>query len=156
MYSPNQIKHKITNLQLVMQLKPEKKHLPLEEDYNPKNRIFKFNIYTAIYIYMTIRLWWLSCPSNGRFPPLRGWALYQRSDHTTKEFVNTLRKISYLSQYFSRQISAVTFLNLGIWQWLNMAQISYNETVSFHMSDFRVEWSCWTEQTYSISVVTVL
>ena len=45
MYSPNHIKHKITNLQLVMQLKPEKKRLPWEDDYNPKNRIFKFNIY---------------------------------------------------------------------------------------------------------------
>ena len=43
------IKHKITNLQHVMQLKPEKKHLSWEEDYNPKNIIFKFNIiYTNI------------------------------------------------------------------------------------------------------------
>ena len=32
-----------------MQLKPEKKRLPWEDDYNPKNRIFKFNIiYTNI------------------------------------------------------------------------------------------------------------
>ena len=46
------IKHKITNLQHVMQLKPEKKHLSWEEDYNPKNIIFKFNIY----IYSNIHL----------------------------------------------------------------------------------------------------
>ena len=35
-----------------MQLKPEKKHLSWEEDYNPKNIIFKFNIY----IYSNIHL----------------------------------------------------------------------------------------------------
>ena len=34
-----------------MQLKPEKKHLPWEDDYNLKNRIFKFNI---IYLYSTV------------------------------------------------------------------------------------------------------
>ena len=52
MYSPNHIKHKITNLQLVMQLKPERKRLSWEEDYNPKNRIFKFNIhqYTSTWL----------------------------------------------------------------------------------------------------------
>ena len=100
---------------------------------------------------MVTRLWWLSCLSNG-FQPLRIRALYQRSDRTTKEFVNTLRKISYLPQYFSRQISAVTFLDLGIWQWRTWPKSPIKKmfrfTCNFVIFGYvRVEWSCWT-QTY--------
>ena len=93
MYSPNHIKHKITNLQLVMQLKPEKKRLLWEDDYNPKNRIFKFNI--IIYTNIPLDDYKALVTQSSKYgsPPLRVQALYGRSDSMTKEFLNTLPKV---------------------------------------------------------------
>ena len=87
-----------------------------------------------------------------RFPTIEDSSFVSTIWLQNKRVCQHSAKSQYLSQYFSRQIFAVTFLGLGVWQWCNMAQISYNENVSFHMQFcifgyVRVEWFCWT-QTY--------
>ena len=80
-----------------MQLKPEKKRLPWEDDYNPKNRIFKFNI---IYLYSTVHGYkvLVAQSSKQRFPTIEDSRILSHNKRVCQHFTKNQLPLSIFQQ----------------------------------------------------------